>query len=181
MKALSKDLDERYAGVRSLLFDLCRFREICRAEGDLSKFIVGEVDALSRFNLPKELISRATEVETLERAFQAVVGAGAGSGQTEGLAGRGGKSLKVLNVWGVSGSGKSRVVEYWAKELETRKEGPLVGFAKLDREFDATLQHRLVLVSRNLTSLRSSHRTSTKASLRLCTALAVAPGSCLLR
>ena len=135
MKALAKDLDERYAGIRSLLFDLRRFRDICRAEGDISKFIVGEVDALSRFNLPKELISRTTEMETLERSFQAVVGTGAGSSQAEGLAGRGGKSLKVLNVWGVSGSGKSRMVEVWAKRLEARKEGPLVGFAKLDREF----------------------------------------------
>lgn len=136
MKSLAKDLDERYAGVQSLLFDLRRFRDICRAEGDLSKFVVGEVDSLSRFKLPKELISRSTEMEVLEKAFQSVVGTGAGASQTEGLAGRGGKSLKVLNVWGVSGSGKSRMVEVWAKGLEARKEGPLVGFAKLDREFE---------------------------------------------
>ncbi|KAL7415778.1 hypothetical protein BDY24DRAFT_439635 [Mrakia frigida] len=146
MKSLAKDLDERYAGVQSLLFDLRRFRDICRAEGDLSKFVVGEVDSLSRFKLPKELISRSTEMEVLEKAFQSVVGTGAGASQTEGLAGRGGKSLKVLNVWGVSGSGKSRMVEVWAKGLEARKEGPLVGFAKLDQHLRKPLSGFLQLL-----------------------------------
>ena len=98
MKCLAKDLDERYGSVRSLLLDLRRFQDICRAEGDLSRFVVGHIDGLSKFRLPKMLISRSTEADALDKAFLSVVGYGEAGKRTAtvGVTGQGGKGIKQI-------------------------------------------------------------------------------------
>lgn len=166
MKCLSRELDERYSSIQSLLFDLRRFRDLALVGGDLSQLVVGQADRSSRFSLPSKLVERDDQFKALSRAWEAVAspsGSGLGgediddvleygieepeeqeprmkpglSSSTSASRPKTGGKAGVVTVWGVSGVGKSRLVELWAKELETREGGhaALIGWAKLDREY----------------------------------------------
>lgn len=120
MLALAKDPEDRYQNLDTLAYDLRKLAQICRANGDLTKFAVGEVDRMSRFSLPSTVIERGPELEALDIAFSAVA--------------NGNASSRVVNVWGQSGNGKSRLVDEWAAKLEADNFGSkcLVGHAKPD-------------------------------------------------
>lgn len=120
MLALAKDPEDRYQNLDTLAYDLRKLAQICRANGDLTKFCVGEVDLMSRFSLPATVIERQAELEALDAAFKAVANDNASS--------------RVINVWGQSGNGKSRLVEEWAAKLEADDYGSkcLVGHATPD-------------------------------------------------
>lgn len=118
--ALAKDPEDRYQSLDTLAYDLRKLSQICRANGDLTKFAVGEVDHMSRFSLPATVIERGAELEALDVAFAAVA--------------NGNASSRVINIWGQSGNGKSRLVDEWAGKLEADDFGAkcLVGHAKPD-------------------------------------------------
>jgi serine/threonine protein kinase len=120
MLALAKDPEDRYQNLDTLAYDLRKLSQICRTNGDLTKFAVGEVDHMSRFSLPQNVIERSAELEALDVAFSAVA--------------NGNASSRVVNIWGLSGSGKSRLVDEWSAKLEADDFGTkcLVGHAKPD-------------------------------------------------
>jgi serine/threonine protein kinase len=139
MKCLAKDIDERYSSLEALAWDLRKLAQICRANGDLGKFVVGEVDDLARFHLPPRPIYRESELLALEQAFSAVITGSAIISDTPGATPL--YSTRVLNLWGLSGSGKSRIVAGWAADLEAEDNGKrcLVGYAKLDEHMQKPL------------------------------------------
>lgn len=121
LKAGSLDPDERYTNFSSLLHDLNRVKEIC--QGTLrgkqrDNFIVGHVDSQSRFKIPRGMMDREEEYRTLDIAYELV--------KTT-------KQSQVGCCWGKSGSGKSKLLETWAraKENETAGQECLVGWAKV--------------------------------------------------
>ncbi|GMK57153.1 hypothetical protein CspeluHIS016_0309930 [Cutaneotrichosporon spelunceum] len=120
MLSLAKDPEDRYQNLDTLAYDLRKLSQICRANGDLTKFAVGEVDCMSRFSLPRTVIERGAELEALDVAFAGVA--------------NGSASSRVINIWGQSGNGKSRLVDEWSAKLETDNLGSkcLVGHAKPD-------------------------------------------------
>lgn len=120
MLALAKDPEDRYHCLDSLAYDLRKLSQVCRVNGDLGKFSVGEVDRMSRFSLPATVIERGPELKALEMAFASVA---------DGFA-----SNRVVSVWGSSGSGKTRLVEDWAMNLEVSDHGSkcIIGRAKQD-------------------------------------------------
>lgn len=122
MMALAKDPEDRYHCLDSLSYDLRKLSQICRVNGDLSKFSVGEVDRISRFNLPATVIEREQELKALDLAFSAVADGNA--------------SNRVVSVWGQSGNGKTRLVEEWAAKLEVTECGLkcLIGRGKQDEQ-----------------------------------------------
>lgn len=126
-RCTARDMEERYSSFRSILYDLQRLQQLCRAEGDIAKFEVGKVDALSRFKLPRELIDRADETLALDKAFSDVRIAQHTTTVVP----------SVVTVWGLSGSGKSKLVERWAARKEATDDdgqGILIGRAKMDRK-----------------------------------------------
>lgn len=129
MKCLAKDLDERYASREALIYDLQKLAQICKSRGDLSKFKVGVVDKASRFFLPKGLVHREQEIKELHSAMESILRV------IDHDDHRGAPvSTKVVNLWGLSGSGKSQVMLEWAGKAEKSRKGReyLVGYAKLD-------------------------------------------------
>ncbi|BEJ17086.1 hypothetical protein CspHIS471_0604870, partial [Cutaneotrichosporon sp. HIS471] len=120
MLSLAKDPEDRYQNLDTLAYDLRKLSQICRTNGDLTKFAVGEVDHMSRFSLPLTVIERGAELEALDVAFAAVA--------------NGSASSRVINIWGQSGNGKSRLVDEWSAKLEADNLGAkcLVGHAKPD-------------------------------------------------
>ncbi|BEI86447.1 hypothetical protein CcaverHIS002_0607340 [Cutaneotrichosporon cavernicola] len=120
MLSLAKDPEDRYQNLDTLAYDLRKLSQICRTNGDLTKFAVGEVDHMSRFSLPLTVIERGAELEALDVAFAAVA--------------NGSASSRVINIWGQSGNGKSRLVDEWSAKLEADDLGArcLVGHAKPD-------------------------------------------------
>lgn len=122
MMALAKDPEDRYHSMDSLSYDLRKLSQICRVGGDLDKFIVGEVDKISRFNLPATVIEREQQLCALDSAFSAVA--------------EGSSSIRVVSVVGQGGSGKSRLVEEWSSNLEVSDQGSkcLIGVAKMTED-----------------------------------------------
>lgn len=118
MLALANDPEDRYHNFDSLIYDLRKLSQICRINGDLSKFTVGEVDRISRFRLPSMLIDRKPHLDVLDAAFESVA---------KGVA-----SSRVVNIWGNTGTGKTWLVEQWSQELESRQGGSscLVGWSQ---------------------------------------------------
>jgi hypothetical protein len=122
-KAGSLDPDERYVNFASLLFDLNRVKDIC--EGHLRRaqrgeFVVGKVDSQSRFKIPPGLLDREAEYAMLDDAYKLV--------KTTGQS-------QVVCCYGRSGSGKSKLLDVWAraKERESAGQSCLVGWAKVRR------------------------------------------------
>jgi hypothetical protein len=153
MLALAKDPEDRYHSLEPLAYDLRKLSQIYRAHGDLSKFKVGEVDRMSRFNLPPQVIERGPELEKLDNAFKTVL---------EGTA-----SSRIVAVWGQSGSGKSRLVNDWANALESSDSGNrcLVGYAMSDEHVKAPLSSFVQIIQSLLDRVLTDIREDPKAWL----------------
>lgn len=120
-KALALDPDERYSNFCSLLHDLHRIQQIC--DGSLRgqarrDFVPGYIDHQSRFAIPPGLMDREEEFGMLEEAYRLV--------KTTGQS-------QVACCWGVSGSGKSKLLEIWARQKEADNAGQdcFVSWAKV--------------------------------------------------
>lgn len=137
MLCLARDAEERYGSLQSLTYDLRKLAQICKQGGDLNKFKVGDVDRMSRFGLPLMPIDREKELEMLDKVFKQVsrktTEPSSSSHSTQ--------SSRTINVWGLSGSGKSRIVEFWVDKLERGSDSVpcLVGNAKLDEHINKPL------------------------------------------
>ncbi|KAL7420434.1 hypothetical protein Q5752_004384 [Cryptotrichosporon argae] len=129
MLALAKDPVERYQSFDALAFDLRKLGQICRSAGDLGKFAPGAVDRMSRFRLPPVAIDRSKEMQALNATFELL------------CRDRPGSTPRVVNIWGPSGYGKSRVVDDWARQIEAgeQQRPVLVGSAKLDEHLSKPL------------------------------------------
>jgi hypothetical protein len=141
MKCLAKDLDERYATLDALAYDLRKLAQICRVGGDLSRFVVAEVDGLARFHLPRRPVYRDAELSALDQAFAGVASAPAITSEDERPPPTPVYSTRVLTVWGLSGSGKSQIVTGWLSDLEAADGGSrcFVGYSKLDEHMQKPL------------------------------------------
>lgn len=120
-KAGSLDPEARYANFSSLLHDLNRVKHICEAKlrgEDRARFCVGDVDNQSRFKISPALLDREDEYGLLDEAYNLV--------KTTGQS-------QVATCWGPSGSGKSKLLEVWARAKEKEEAGQqcLVGWAKV--------------------------------------------------
>ncbi len=104
MKLLSKTAEDRYQSAQGLKADL----EICQKmldRGEISPFIVGQLDLYSKFSIPQKLYGRETEVKTLLKAFERV-----SAGNTQ-----------IMMVSGYSGIGKSCLVQEIHKPIVRQK------------------------------------------------------------
>lgn len=137
MKCLCRDIDDRYATLDALLHDLGRLSQICRSGGDLDRFIVGKVDRMSRFNVPDQPVHRVKQLAALDEAW-AYVNRFADFDDDHGS-----KDLYTCNVnlWGASGSGKSRLAHSWVQRLDIDKSdsSAIVGYAKMDEHIQNPL------------------------------------------
>ena len=164
MKCLSRDLDERYGSLDALGYDLRRLGQICRSHGDLSKFVVGQVDHMSRFSLPHAPVHRQNELSVLEGAWQQIDR----TSRPDAPKHLEGMTVRVINVWGLSGSGKTRLVQTWAKELEGVRHGLgcLIANSKLDefsqRPISSFVQVFQSLLDRVLTDPKEDARAWSK-------------------
>jgi serine/threonine protein kinase len=135
MRCLAIDVADRYGAWVGVLYDLRRFQQICLNPGaDLSKFQAGKVDSMSRFKLPQQLIDRQRESEALDQVFQGMEQAIAAQASLKRSARTlfDRKSVQVVTLYGVSGSGKSVMAQRWAATKEAQC---LTARAKLDRKF----------------------------------------------
>ena len=135
MRCLEKDPDERYSSLTSLAYDLRKLGQICRSGGNLNKFIVGEVDLMSRFAFPSKPVHRELELLELDNALKALQHTPemtSSKAPVDYLF----THIRVVNIWGYSGSGKSQMAAYWTRKLEVADHGSrcLVGTAKLDEQ-----------------------------------------------
>ena len=77
-KLLKKDASERYQSCQGLLYDLQRCHQTLTVVGtmdekyQIDKFVLGENDFIERFNLPKRLYGRDSEIEQLLFTFDKV-------------------------------------------------------------------------------------------------------------
>lgn len=131
MKCLAKDVDDRYGTIDALSYDLTRLSQVIRAKGDLGKLSIGEIDRISRYKPPKDLVARESQVEELDKAL-ADCSANADSETW---------STKVLTVYGQSGSGKTRLLQDWTQKLEHRGLGKtfLISYSKEDEHITRPL------------------------------------------
>lgn len=158
MKCLAKDAEDRYSSMDSLLYDLRVMAQICRSNGDLTKFKVGAVNRISTFSLPTRIVYRESEFASLRDAWTGLCTASKSldNASTSTIP----TSTRVLNIWGLSGSGKSRIVQQWAQAIETEEgaQAALVGYAKMDeiiqKPFSSFIQIFQSLVDRVLTDPR---------------------------
>ena len=119
MKCLEKALEDRYASLAAVKYDLEDLARRCRSGCDLSSFVVGKADGLSRFKLPTAPVSRTEQLDRLGEAFDACRRPAAG--------------VRVVNVHGGSGSGKTRVVRHCVQDLQrSRADDWLVAWSKMD-------------------------------------------------
>ncbi|MEG4090034.1 AAA family ATPase [Microcoleus sp. Pol12B4] len=93
MKLLSKTAEDRYQSAFGLKADLETCQEMLSL-GEISNFIIGQLDSYSQFLIPQKLYGREIEVASLLEAFARVSG-----GTTE-----------MMLVSGYSGIGKSSLV-----------------------------------------------------------------------
>ncbi len=107
-KCLRLDFDERYLNFHSLIHDLHAVRDLLIGKGS-QDFRVGRVDEISRF-IPSQansmLYERDREVLTLDKVYEEVKATG---------------NIKIVCAWGASGTGKSHLVEQWARGLDGGK------------------------------------------------------------
>ncbi|MDZ8032937.1 AAA family ATPase [Nostoc sp. DedSLP04] len=94
MKLLAKTAEDRYQSSLGLKADLETCLTQLQTDGEISHFIVGQLDSYSQFSIPQKLYGREIEVATLLEAFDRV-----SSGTTE-----------MMLVSGYSGIGKSCLV-----------------------------------------------------------------------
>ncbi|NQE32587.1 hybrid sensor histidine kinase/response regulator [Microcoleus asticus] len=93
MKLLSKTAEDRYQSALGLKVDLETCQQIL-SSGEISHFIIGQLDSYSQFLIPQKLYGREREVASLLEAFARV-----SAGTTE-----------MMLVSGYSGIGKSSLV-----------------------------------------------------------------------
>ncbi|MEG4234505.1 AAA family ATPase [Microcoleus sp. Pol11C3] len=93
MKLLSKTAEDRYQSALGLKVDLETCQEML-SSGEISHFIIGQLDSYSQFLIPQKLYGREREVASLLEAFARVSG-----GTTE-----------MMLISGYSGIGKSSLV-----------------------------------------------------------------------
>ncbi|KAJ9123034.1 hypothetical protein QFC22_001223 [Naganishia vaughanmartiniae] len=122
-RAVSLDPEARYHDCSSLLYDLNKVKQIC--EGTLrgkarADFTVGQIDLQSRFAMPPGLLDREKEFAVLEEAYQSVKSTG---------------RSQVACSWGISGMGKSKLLELWARQKESDNAGQdcFISWAKMDQ------------------------------------------------
>ncbi|KAK4686974.1 hypothetical protein P7C73_g3144, partial [Tremellales sp. Uapishka_1] len=130
MLCLAKDVDDRYHSLDALAYDILKLSRILKVNGDLQKFVVGEINAISHFVLPVELIDRQLHLAALDKAWAAISGS---EGCEEPC------SNQVVNISGCSGSGKSRLIENWIAPRDLSGEDCLVGFANMDEHLNKPL------------------------------------------
>ncbi|MBN3872840.1 hybrid sensor histidine kinase/response regulator [Nostoc sp. JL33] len=94
MKLLAKTAEDRYQSSLGLKADLETCLTQLQTDGEISHFLVGQLDSYSQFSIPQKLYGREIEVATLLAAFDRV-----SSGTTE-----------MMLVSGYSGIGKSCLV-----------------------------------------------------------------------
>ncbi|MEH2315884.1 hybrid sensor histidine kinase/response regulator [Nostoc sp.] len=94
MKLLAKTAEDRYQSTLGLKADLETCLTQLQTDGEISHFLVGQLDSYSQFSIPQKLYGREIEVATLLEAFDRV-----SSGTTE-----------MMLVSGYSGIGKSCLV-----------------------------------------------------------------------
>ncbi len=94
MKLLAKTAEDRYQSSLGLKADLETCLTQLQTDGEISHFLVGQLDSYSQFSIPQKLYGREIEVATLLEAFDRV-----SSGSTE-----------MMLVSGYSGIGKSCLV-----------------------------------------------------------------------
>lgn len=149
MRCLATDVGNRYASWTSVLYDLRKFRQICTSRnGDLTKFEAGAVDRLSRFSLPQTLIEREREGEALDQVYKSMEEAKTKrkSQKNEDAAPEvQSNSVKVVTLYGLSGSGKSLLAQRWAATKEAQC---LTAWAKLDRKFYLFVRRALTIPRR---------------------------------
>ncbi|WP_437747623.1 AAA family ATPase [Sorangium sp. So ce1504] len=95
LKLLAKMPEDRYQTARGLKHDLERCLSQVRATGRIEPFSLGERDVSGRFQIPRKLYGRESDVAALLCAFDRVVAAG---------------SPELVVVSGYSGIGKSTLV-----------------------------------------------------------------------
>lgn len=122
-KTVSLDPDDRYSNMRAVLHDLLKTREICQGKliGKARReYQPGYIDVMSRFKVPPGLLDRIREEEQIDQAYQEVKSTG---------------KVGTVCCWGTSGSGKSKLMEFWARRKEASNAGQecLVGWAKMDQ------------------------------------------------
>lgn len=110
-KCLAKDANKRYSTITSLGDDLRRLLDVRKSPR--RTFLVGNADRLGRFAPPRPPLHRQNALAELD-----------GSDTTS----------NQFNVWGVSGAGKSHLVEHWASKPSNRQKFGFVGRAKLDQQ-----------------------------------------------
>jgi serine/threonine protein kinase len=121
-KARSLDPEDRYQTVSALLHDLNKVHDICSGKlrgKERENFCAGHADDRSRFKIPPGMLDRKEEYAQLDRVFELVKDSG---------------TSQVACCWGTSGSGKSKLLETWARAKEGDIAGGqdvLIGWAKV--------------------------------------------------
>lgn len=151
MKCLAKDCEERYASLGALVYDIRVLGRLCRENRPLGQFKVGEVDRVSRFGLPDGLVQRESQFAQLEEVFGKVVPENTSKEDPSGT------RLQVVNIWALSGYGKTRLVYEW---LGRNRRQCLTGKAKMDEHnrlpMSSFIQVFKSLIDRVLTDIKES-------------------------
>ncbi|MBE9096185.1 AAA family ATPase [Tychonema sp. LEGE 07203] len=108
-KLMAKNAEDRYHSAAGLLADLEQCQKQNLSQGTISKFTLGQLDAMSRLLIPQKLYGRETQIAELLQAFDR---ASKGSGE-------------IVLVGGYSGIGKSALVHEILPYL-TRQRGYLI-------------------------------------------------------
>ncbi len=95
MKMISKEMDDRYTTVQSLLKDLVICQEQLEQNGEIKEFELGKFNKKEEFNIPKKLYGRDKEIRQLYESFTRV-----SSGNSE-----------LFLISGFSGIGKTSLVD----------------------------------------------------------------------
>ena len=132
MRCLEKNEEDRYSSLDALAYDMAKLAQRDDLDDGLKAFVVGEVDLLSKFTPPETPIQRDTELEALDEAF-GLVARTFDAAAVEQAGSLSHHTTQVVNLWAPSGSGKTRLVDFWAGKLESSNTGGhLLGYAKLD-------------------------------------------------
>jgi serine/threonine protein kinase len=138
MRCLGKEADTRYSSLESLAYDLSTFARICKSRGDKSRFKVGEVDDLASFSLPTYPVYRDYQSDVLHNALDQVIDRN-----------KSGHSLRIINVSGISGCGKTRIVRSFVTSIEST-DTPIpvnVAWAKLEESIQSPLSSFIQIFS----------------------------------
>ncbi|WP_317619310.1 AAA family ATPase [Laspinema sp. D2d] len=105
LKLLAKSPEDRYQSAWGLKADLEECLSQLRTTGTISEFPLGRLDISDKFQIPKKLYGRQSEIERFMNAFERVMG-----GHTE-----------MILVGGYSGIGKSALVDEIKHKINQKK------------------------------------------------------------